>query len=292
MAWMWVQSQETDTAPVRIAIAWRLPEALVNVEPLPIGATLIVQGPRVLIRRAQTERPTMVIDLRDEDIGRRDVRLDAYDIEQMPSGLSVVAFSPQEVTVSLDEPSVRHVPVMPRHVGRPAQEHALEGLSLSPEVVEVTGPRTLVDRIDKVWTLPVDISGWTETKSVPVALDLPRGVQAANRWSGEVAVSIASLTAQRTVVGIPVMTWGRNDWEPVEGSATVSLTLKGPTDVLRALSTDDIAVRVKLPDNNEGRDAYVAPFRADRPPSFDVVLPRADVITVVEAPPTVEVVRR
>lgn len=290
-AWWWVQGQETATEAVRISLEWTLDERVVAVDPLPSSATAIVQGPRGVIRRARADRPSIAIDLREERAGTHEVRLASYGIERMPSGLSVVAFTPESTSVRLDDRLTRKLPVNPVWVGTPANEHAVRGVSVEPDTVEISGPRTLVTGLRAVDTLGVDVSGWTEGRTVSIGLDLPPTVSGPQGWAGRVEVELASLMATQTIQGVPVFVWGRPNWVPEEGSETVTVTLKGPTEVLRNLRVDHVVARVELP-GEPTQARYEARYQAAKAPRLEILVPRPDVIEVSNTPGPVEVVRR
>jgi YbbR domain-containing protein len=288
-AWLWVQSQETDTARVRLNMAYRLPDELVAVDPLPTNAAVIVQGSRGAIRQAQRHRPTMVVDLADEGVGTHEARLETYAIEGLPSGLELVAFTPDTVPVRLDERARRNVAVRGRWMGEPAPAHEVRGVRVTPAVVEITGPREVVEQLDRIDTLPIDISGWTEGRTVPAELDLPRNLATTSPFEGEAEVEIVSLTSSRQLAQVPVVV-PDPAWRPASGSETIAVKLSGPTDVLRSLRADQVLARVELPPGAKG-SRYTVAYGSERPPRFEILLPRAEV-RVESAPATVEVERR
>lgn len=289
---VWVQSQETATAFLRIGMEYRLPEDLVNVEPLPGGVTLVVQGTRTAIRRAQAASPKIHVDLAElaEGPGPIDLRLDEQVMDDLP-GLDKLGFNPDLVTVRLDERMRKNVAVSARWVGRPAQHHEVRGATTTPDVVELFGPRVFIESIDVVPTLPIDVTGWTEKKTVPAKLDLPRGVDTVADWKGAAVVNVVSVRSSRTLPSVAVVVPGAPDWAPAEDALTVAVELEGPTDLLRDLRAGDILARVTLPADPKG-DRYEARFEADKPPRLDVVVPRRDQIEIVNVPGPVVVERR
>ncbi|MCB9681560.1 MAG: hypothetical protein H6733_08835 [Alphaproteobacteria bacterium] len=289
-AWFWVQSQTTDTGTVRVGLAYRVPDELVSVPPLLNSANVIVQGPRALIRRAQGERPRIVVDVRDAGVGRHAIRLDAIDIDGMPGGLTVVAYSPEVVEVSLDERTRRMVPVAPARVGRPAEAHAVSVTRVVPDVVEVSGPREIVDALTQISSMPFDISGWSESRAVPVALDLPRGVETVEPWNGEAEVVITSLTREQTIQDVPVVLTDFA-YEPAPGSERLTIKVVGPSDVLLGMRLDHVIAKVELPRDADA-DHYTATYDADRPPRYEIIVPDPEEVTVADPPPAVELVRR
>jgi YbbR domain-containing protein len=291
VAWLWVQGKEVATEPVRIDLAWHFADDVLPATPPPASATAIVQGPRAAIRRARVERPRIRVELEVERRGRHEVRLGSYGVEGLPSGLAVVAFAPEDVSIELDDRAQRRLPVSVVTVGRPADRHVLGAIGVEPEVVRVEGPRTALAALRAVDTAPIDVSGWDEPRQVPVALELPVGLATVEPWTGRASIEVDSLTAEQTIRGVPVIVWGRSDWAPAEGSETLTVTLRGPAEVLRSLRVDHVLARVEIPADG-ARDRYTARYQADRAPRLEIVVPRPDVVEVAGVPGPVEVVRR
>ncbi len=290
-AWWWVQGQQTATEPLRIVLDWQLPDDLVPTTTLPTSATAIVQGPRSLIRRARLLRPTIVADLREEGLGTHDVQIAGYGIDRLPAGLTVLTVTPETETVELDRRVRRKMPVQPIWVGTADETHAVRGVSVVPDVVEVAGAREAIAGLRVVNTVPLDVSEWKETRTVRLPLDLPSGVAVTEPWQGEVTVEIASVITEKQIQGVPVVVLGRDDWRPAKGHETLTVTLRGPTEVLLALRVDHVFARVDLPLQISG-DQVTATYQAARAPRLEILTPRSDAVEVQGTPGPVLLERR
>ena len=290
LAWMWVQSKQVATSHVRVDVELQMADELVNTEP-PFGTVVaVVKGSLSAARRAQSQRPTVVVDLKSEKAGAHDVPLEGAKVADLPAGLQVVGFSPEVVHVRLEPRSTRNVGVLAATVGQPDEHHRLLRVTVTPDVAEVTGPRAVVGALSQVKIKPVDLSAWGEGREVPVELELPRGVKTKEPWKGMAKVELEALETTITVSDVQVLVQ-LPGWQPAPGSERISVTLEGPTQVLRALRLDRVLAIVELPaDPTEG--AYRARYEASRAPRYEVIVPREDVVRVVDAPGPVEVVRR
>lgn len=291
LAWTWVQSQESDTARVRVQLDLRFSDRLVPVEPPPATASVIVTGPRVLIRRAQAERPRLLVDLRDEGVGPHDIHLDAYPLEGLPSGLALVGFAPEVLPVRLDQRARRNLKIEAAWVGDAAADHDVERVTVDPRMVEVTGPRSVLDELSRLRTMPIDVSGWDTSRDMDIELDLPRGVETLATWHGTASVDVSSVLKVITLTDVPVVVLRNDGYLPAPDDTTITVSLEGPTRVLDELVSDHILATVSLPEGaSAGR--YNATFEAARAPRLDLVYPRPDVVRVKVAPEPVTVVRR
>jgi len=70
-----------------------------------------------------------------------------------------VSIEPLEVTVRLEHRLVKKVPVTPSFKGYPEAGFEFSGYSLNPVIVEISGPRSAVERITDVVAEPVELSG-------------------------------------------------------------------------------------------------------------------------------------
>jgi hypothetical protein len=165
-------------------------------------------------------------------------------------------------------------------------------VGVTPDVVEVIGPRGVLEDVDAIQTKPIDISGWSDKAEFPVELDLPRQCRpAVEPWEGEGHVDIKSLTTDRILTGVQVVVRGRSDWVPSEETSSLTLKLSGPTRLLRGLRAEQVFATVEMP-ADPTEEIYEAAYQAAVAPRLEVVVPWPDQIEVAETPDPVVVVRR
>ncbi|HMV69469.1 MAG TPA: CdaR family protein [Myxococcota bacterium] len=289
-AWLWVQARQVSTLQVRVDVDLLVSDDLVNTESSLGTVAAVVRGSLATARRTQLMHPTVLVDLRSAKDGVHDVPLEVAQLRDLPAGLAVLRFEPDRVRVRLEPRGTRNVEVDPDTVGDPDPRYAVAKVTVSPAVVEVTGPRAAVGALGRVRIRPVDLSGWTASREVPVELDLPRGVEPTQAWTGSAQVELQAVQTQLTLSDVPVVVRQRG-WQAAEGDERITVTMEGPTAVLRALRVDQVIALVDLPEGAEA-SSYRARYGAPEPPRYEVIVPRADVVRVAEAPRPVEVVRR
>lgn len=281
-AWVWVQYQETDRGLVRVDVDYVLPDALVNTNALTTSVIATVEGPRVAIRRARTQRGELELDLRSEQVGPVDRVLDPTQVQGLPASVRILGFNVDDVSVVLDEKLSRRVSVQPQFVGREAEHHRVVRTVLRPDVVEVEGARSFLDGLLEVRTMPIDRSGWTADAEVPVELALPRGIRPVQPWQGTASVTVESLLVQQRFddVRVHVLTAG---WVPAGGFDRLSVQVEGPGDAVRRIKPAEVLALVELPTPALG-EGFTAVYGASQPPSYRLLLP-PDVRVVVTPPP-------
>lgn len=139
-----------------------------------------LRGPDRQIRTLAPHVVDVVIEVSGGSIGMRDVQLDESNVLR-PESLEVVAIEPNSIPLRLDREKTQMLKVSPRLVGEPAA--GAEPLSpiARPDMVQVSGPESLLAGITAATTSPISLDGhaltFTETVSVVPPGPLVRIVQ-------------------------------------------------------------------------------------------------------------------
>jgi len=112
------------------------------------------------------------------------------DAVQAPVGVWVIRVTPAWTHVRAARAELRTVQVVPQLHGRPAANHVLGPIVVSPTTVKIKGPRTTIESRTVVETLPVDVSGRREPVTQTVGLALPDSVSVIDRRTVDVTVDI------------------------------------------------------------------------------------------------------
>lgn len=81
-----------------------------------------------------------------------------------------IRVEPAEISVTLEQEVQRRVAIRPRLTGIPAGGFELVQYSLTPETVEVSGPRSVVTDLSEVQSEPIDLTGRTADFSLEVGI--------------------------------------------------------------------------------------------------------------------------
>ncbi len=173
-----------------------------------------LRGPDGQIRTLAPHVVDVVIEVSGLATGTLDVQLDETNVLR-PEGLEVVAIEPTSIPLRLDREKSRMLRVTPRLVGEPAG--GAEPLSpiARPDMVQVSGPETLLADLSAVTTSPISLDGhaltFRQTVSVVPPNPLVRIVQpsvvtvevpmqfpgAANAANGATAATAANAAGER-----------------------------------------------------------------------------------------------
>jgi YbbR domain-containing protein len=206
-----------------------------------------------------------------------------------------IRIEPPNVTVFVElevRGQVRRV--VPSIVGTnqlpPGYELAGPPTVIPTDEVVVEGPEEAVDQIPFISTVPIDVSGLTESRifwDVPLDLSrLPAGVTV-DRQTVHISVQIRRSTEGRTLQGVPIQTINVLPGTQVQvNPAVADVRVEGPQALVTALTAADITVYVDVGYAEAG--IYQLPLRVSLPPGvqYQSVTPEVVQVTIQSASPT------
>lgn len=251
------------TVPIQFGTA-NVPTGWVFVGDRPDEIRVDVRGRWSGIRElfANQGRRKFVADLRNYRDGTR-FKLAKQDVKKQLGvpGVEVLEIRPSAIDVRLERLARRKVKVQVSTTGEPAEGFSVgpRGITVSPEIVEVEGPASLVKQVRRVRAAPIDLSGAdSDLKVRSKLLGLAGKGLRLNVPEVEVAIKLDEGRLVRTLKGRPIVVRGCPDGircvlEPSE----VNVTVKG---LVRAVN----AFVDQLPDNLVFADVGPAIARKER----------------------------
>jgi len=199
-------------------------------------------------------------------------------------GVQVEDIVPDVISVRLDRRSTRTIPVRVSTRGGLPEHLALGGdLSLTPDLVEVSGPASLVETLDTLDIVPVDLSDVDGPARVGTVVDTV-GMGPVTVEPYVVTLRIpAEESIERVFTGVRVITYPVAGTGPIQVfPENVRVTVTGARsrvfamdpDILRAVVPSDA-----LLDLGEVEDRRV-PIRVEGVPSYVSVLLSVDTVSV------------
>lgn len=169
--WMVVAGEQRDERTLNVPLTLaRLPEhtALLNVP----GDFVTVQlrGPKSLIAGLSPKEVDVNLDLSTLKEGENLVAVKSDQVD-VPRGIEVVQVSPKLVRLVLESVTERAVRVAARVEGNPAVGHYLKRASVHPDRVRLIGPKSEVNRLEKVYTSTISIEGRSRDFGVMTSLE-------------------------------------------------------------------------------------------------------------------------
>ena len=135
-----------------------MPRDLIVVNNVTHGIEIRVNGPRSLVRSLSTENLSKTLDLSYTREGAVSFSISSEGIP-LPRGVKITRINPTQVTVILQKLLTKKITVHPRVTGKPASGYELESTQANPEQVDITGPEEVVQKLEGLFTKPIDIQG-------------------------------------------------------------------------------------------------------------------------------------
>jgi YbbR domain-containing protein len=217
-----------------------------------------VRGPREQVRElrlAATLQTSDIVPTADLSTAKEGVKPVPIRIEGLPDGVKLAdgpnAVTPSSVRVVLDPMASKSVKVEARFSGQLPAGFRMVRWSVSPNTVRLSGGESAIKNVEQAQTTTVNLNGhqasFTESNA---EIDFPiPGQYNAIPARVEVTVEIEPEMGERTVEGVPVQVPGLPD--STVSPPTISVFVRGPVAVLRALTPADFAATV----TDDGRPA-------------------------------------
>ena len=120
---------------------------------------VIVRGTREDVRQVSRQDLSAVVDLTHDDrVGPITVKLSPKLIRHSRR-VQVSVIDPVEVTVNVDQMIEREFPVQPQFSGELPPNLSIERVVIQPDTIRERGPKTLLNSMTSMSTLPIDVTG-------------------------------------------------------------------------------------------------------------------------------------
>ncbi len=191
----------------------------------------------------------------------------ALDVEPLE-----VTTEPMEIAMRLELRIVKQVPVTPSFKGYPEAGYEFSGYTITPQSVDIAGPRSIVEKIDDIVTETIELTGRNSSFNGFVQL-VNRNplVSLSGDGRGQYQLKIDQATLIRTFEDLPLFFQDLdNDFEIVNTVTTGSLQIKGTQMQLSAWVPDESVLSI-LCSNVTAPGVYILPVTVNIPEPFEVL---------------------
>ncbi len=246
LLWFFVVGEEKAEISISIPLELvNIPSGLVIANDIPSSINIRVYGPRSMIRALAVQGVLKVIDLRDSAPGTITVHITPESLP-LPAGVQAMRIEPSNIEIVLEPLMRSNLPVRPVFTGSVARGYRVLKLEVEPPRVVLAGPEKEIKSLEEIKTMPIDLSGASNTIVREVGLDLQSlHVVPGNLEPIKVTVYIIPIQGIRRITHIPVTlkeTGVHVSWWP----KIVSVRLHGPTIRLKEVKPTDIEVRISV----------------------------------------------
>lgn len=243
-----------------------------------------ISGASSRLQNARTVEGRFVVDASGINIDE-DVRLEAFDEDgAIVPGVDV---QPPTARVRADvahQLAYATLPVIPELIGEPASGRRVDNVSVLPATVTVSGENPALRGLDRVTTVPLDITGQEIELVAEVPLALPEEVTASGEGLVTVIVTFTEALGSRSYEVGTAITGAQPGFSYRMDEPSVSIVLSGPVRQLDELAPDTISLSVPVDGLGVGDNEVMPIVRTPRGTELVRVSPSTVSVTVSESP--------
>jgi YbbR domain-containing protein len=249
--WLHVTAQQGENQSFRVPLSLAgIADSLTITHDVPGFVEVTIRGSRSnLMKLRLFGRLEASVDLSKAVKGRNTVSLSAamINLPEQIDPREVTVDNPKTLVLNFEEVVTKSVPVRIAYRGEIPDDVIIDGSPvIIPARVKITGASSVVGSIEVLSTREIDIRGRRGDYSEEV--DLILGGMDIRVMPEKVLIEMSiHKRAIRTLANIPPTMLGDNENLSIEYSPrVVSLTIEGPEEVIREITTEDVSVIIDL----------------------------------------------
>lgn len=229
-----------------------IPEKAVVVSEVPSSLSLLVQGPRTLLRTLSARDIRRTVDLKGIGVGWTTIRI-LPDSVPVPRGVEVIRVTPATLDLKLEPLREVALSVVAQLTGEVARGYKVESISTDPPKVVVRGGESEVMGLSQVRTRPVSMAQASSDLEEKVGLEL-EGLHLVSVSPAKVSVKvkIVPLQMERAIEGVAVRAAQQEVPLTVEPKE-VRVLVKGPLHIVETLKETDLQATVAVQGLSTGK---------------------------------------
>lgn len=164
-----------------------------------------------------------------------------------------VTVKPEVLKVKLEKRVLKSIPLVPNYVGEVAHGYKIDNIEVNPPYLEVTGPETIVNKTNQIYTTRVNVSN-AETNFTAETnyFELNRLLTVENKGPYKVTFTLVPEIITKSFNDVPVYVTGLSEDFSIDGiSPTVNLVLEGTLVSLEDYTLPVNAVRADFSEITE-----------------------------------------
>jgi YbbR domain-containing protein len=156
---------------VEASVSYNRPRGFVIINPVPT-VNVRLSGSKKAIRKLNPLTVGVTVELTQRQDGMVSINLGPESVTA-PEGLEVVSIEPPSIQVELAREVTQRLPVVAKLTGEPAAGAMVGDPEIFPNQVLVTGPDSMVSRIDHLSTVAISLDGRAITFELSVPIITP-----------------------------------------------------------------------------------------------------------------------
>lgn len=226
------------TIPISITNA---PAALIPLSIEPESINLVIEGTGKNILFYNSNKQPYCIDLKDAHYGKNyyPIRLENFKVLEEYHLKILHKPASESVLIAMDNMSSKFVSVIPTFLDEESEKFFQENdLTVSPEKVQIKGPKTLLTHIYEITTLPFNMKNFENnpqinlTPSADKKINFERSLVSIKKYVPKIIQKTFSLLPISTDEGIEIF------------PNTVSIKVSGEEEILKNINPEDFIAEV------------------------------------------------
>ncbi len=211
-----------------------------------------VRGPRDVVRGLTPNQLSVVADLTNKEAGERTVQLRPGDVSLPDDSIEVIQIEPASIPLFLEPKLRKSVAVEAQFTGQLAEGLEVYRIGVEPSTVEIEGPQSQVNKIGRVLTETVNLSGRNRDFRATLDVETPhRSLRVLTVAPVNLSVDIGERRSFKRLTGVPVH-WVNQQQGARLLTKTIEVELYGPKSAVEALRPKDLRADVNANDLPSG----------------------------------------
>lgn len=214
-----------------------------------VPAVINVSG-KITRRHSNEFNPTDIqalVDLTNVNPGTFQYVLTERNISA-PKEVSIVRINPNHINLLVEEVIEKTLTIRPRYETQLKPGKIFEGIEVIPETVRVQGPKSVLEKIDTIFTQEIDLQNINRTADMIIQLDLP---EPSLRFMDDdvenyiAHIRVASVPIKKRFDGVAIHLMNPTHIS-VTNPTQFNLYVEGPEELLNALDSSNFYGRIDL----------------------------------------------
>lgn len=240
---------------------------LVPAHPFPDHVTFRLMGPKAFLRAILDRKETPIhIQFSNQKPGVQSYRFFSDNI-RLPIGVKVVSIQPPQIQIQLDLIKKKEVQVRPVFVGNLPEGFKVAKAEVSPPMVQIKGPQTLVDSMGEISTTPIDLNSLRASEGISLSLELDPQVLSVEPRNPKLALTILAQSALYRLSSVNLTI--KSDLQAVSVDRRVSIYVRSDAKRMQKLKASDVKAVLDLSGRGPGR--YFEAIQVIAPQGIQVI---------------------
>ncbi|MEX0798401.1 MAG: CdaR family protein [Bacteriovoracaceae bacterium] len=252
--WLYVLSSAQTKGEKIVKLSYKAPTGYA-VKNQPVKEiTYAIRGPRVFVRALMQKSDTLTVDLEKIFVeNKNQYEINVNDLGMsFPFGVDLTRVEPNRVVVRLEKALVKEARIKLNTTGEVPSDHKMITSSIEPKKVMIEGPASIVRKIDRIETAPIELNGLTGSGKIMAFLSRPDDRVSLSQKEVEYQYTIQPTRANLILKNVPVK-FLSSQLVKAANRRSVNLMVLADNEEKLEYGKKDIEVVADIPESAKGK---------------------------------------